>query len=89
MKSVDAIVAYLTSAVEDVTLGAVAASQVTPGSTLLEDLGLDSLDYASLMLMGEQWVGVKVAEDDVDWRKVATVEQLATLLYESQRADPA
>jgi len=46
---------------------------------LMADLGLDSLDYAVLMLQVETSLGVKITENDVIWSQVQTVAQLADL----------
>lgn len=89
MKTVSDIEAYLAKGVSEITLGAVLPDEVTSDLGLISDLGLDSLDYASLMLMAESWVGVNVAEESVNWREVRSVRQLALLLHGLQDADPS
>lgn len=89
MKTVSEIEAYLATGVSEITLGEVLPESVTPDMGLISDLGLDSLDYASLMLMAEGWLGVTVAEESVNWREVRSVRQLALLLHGLQDADPS
>jgi acyl carrier protein len=86
MRSIDEIEQKLSLLIEDATLGAVKAEAVRSDQALLEDLGLDSLDYATTMLGCEEWLGVKIDESTVEWREVRTVRQLADLLNRSQRA---
>jgi acyl carrier protein len=75
-------IAYL---IEEVTFGEITPESISQDKSLIKDLGLDSLDYASVMLGCEKWVGIRVNEKAVDWREVQTVEQLAVLMYESQK----
>ncbi len=84
MKNVDEIERYLAGEIADIRLGAVAAADVTADSSLMGELGLDSLDYATVVLGSEQWLGTKVSEDGVQWRDLQTVGQLAEFLYRSQ-----
>lgn len=71
--------------IEEVTLGAVSRSSVNSELRLMDDLGLDSLDYASVMLSCEKWLQCKVNEAQVDWRGVRTVGQLAEVMCRSQK----
>jgi len=57
---------------------------VSAGQRLLDDLGLDSLDYATVLLSCEQWLGIAIDEDGIDWRTVATVEELADFFLEQR-----
>ena len=77
------VIAFLKDEIEQITLGRCVASKIQDDARIMIDLGLDSLDYAALMLSGESFLRVKVNEATVDWRKVATVSELATLLYSS------
>lgn len=86
MKTREEIEKFLGEAAEEITLGQVSAKDVGPETQLLVDLALDSLDYATLMLMCEHWLGGRVDESSVDWRGVATVRQLSEILYRSQSA---
>lgn len=70
--------------IEVTTLGRIKSAEVQASQSLLGDLGLDSLDYATTMLSCEEWLGAKVREGAVDWRTVRTVADLASLLFRSQ-----
>lgn len=85
MHSIEEIGHEITVLISEVTLGRVASDQVTANCTLIADIGLDSLDYATVMLRCEKWLGAKVEEAAVDWRQILTVADLASLLYRSQR----
>lgn len=84
MKSRDEITTYLTSQIEEIKLGTVAADQIAGDQRLIQDLGLDSLDYATCLLACEKWLGIKVREDGVDWGAIQTVDQLAQFLEQQQ-----
>ena len=84
MKELSEIIEYLNEAVVEATLGNLGKETITGDSLLMEDLGLDSLDYASVMLAGETFVEHKVNENNVNWREVRSVAQLAELLYKCQ-----
>jgi len=75
----------IASLISEVTLGRVEPDQVRADLALIADIGLDSLDYATVMLRCEKWLGVRVDEAAVDWRLVLTVGDLAALLHRSQR----
>jgi acyl carrier protein len=74
------IVSFLASAIEEVTLGAQPAADVGPATHILDDTEVDSLDFATIVLMTEEWLGIQVGEDDVDWTEVATIGALARFL---------
>jgi acyl carrier protein len=76
---------YVQAMVEEVVLGRVKAADVLPHARLIDDRKLDSLDYASVLLATETWLGVRASEDDVDWSALATVDQLCDFLARSQR----
>jgi len=48
-----------------------AATEVTPDANLKKDLGIDSLDYAELVMEFEQAFDIRIPDDDA--------EQLATV----------
>lgn len=85
MKKKSEIVAKIQEAIEEVSLGEIPVSRATPESRLIGDLGMDSLDYASVMLAVERWSGIKIREDSVDWSAVQTVDQLADLFIGHQQ----
>ena len=80
MRTRDEVRDHVRRMIEEVSLGRVRAADVRSDSRLLDDLGLDSLDYATVLLATERWLGVRIAERDVDWRAMATVDQIAALL---------
>jgi len=84
MKSKDEIVEQIKILVEDISLGETPADAIAPDDRLIVDLGLDSLDYASVLLGCERWLGIKVREDGVDWSQITTVDQLAAFLAGQQ-----
>jgi acyl carrier protein len=85
MKTKSEIVKKIQETIEEVSLGAVTAEKALPESRIIGDLGLDSLDYATVMLSLERWSGVKIKEDSVNWATVQTVDQLAGLFEAHQQ----
>ena len=51
----------------------IASTEVTPEANLTKDLGIDSLDYAELVMEFEQEFNIKIP--DADAEQLATVEQ--------------
>lgn len=84
MKPLNDIINHLKLVIEDVSLGAIDRNTLTGDSVLL-DLGIDSLDFASIMLSGETFVSGKVNENNIEWRNVQTLLQLAQVLFECQK----
>ncbi len=84
MRTRSEIEAQICIEVEEATLGARSAAKIRSTDSLLNDLGLDSLDYATVLLSCERWLGVRVREDGVDWGSIATVGQLAEFLERQQ-----
>lgn len=58
--------------------------KISEKTKILEDLGLDSLDYVKLLLTVEKTLKTKVLEEGVDWSKVVTVSQLAELFQKKK-----
>lgn len=56
------------------------ASEIGEDAELINGLGIDSLDYATVLVTCESELNVSVVEDDVDWRNVRTVKELAAVL---------
>lgn len=79
MKSKQEIINFLKEQIHEITFEQVSKDSMTDNSVILE-LGLDSLDFAQLMLAGETFVGHKVNEKDINWANVRTIEQLADIL---------
>ena len=59
--------------------------EIADDEEIIAGLGLDSLDYASILIECEGVLGVSVAEDDIDWRIVRTVAQLAAVLEQGRK----
>jgi acyl carrier protein len=78
------IVNRIAEEVQSVTLNRVRANEVLEQHRLLNDLRLDSLGYATVLLRVESWLGVHVVEDYVDWLNIQTVAQMADFLEAQQ-----
>lgn len=50
-----------------------------PHTALLDEVGLDSLDYATVVVRTEDELGVKLREDGIDWPVVRTIGDLAAV----------
>ncbi len=48
-------------------------SEITPDASFVKDLGIDSLDYAELVMEFEQTFDIKIPDDDAD--KLQTIGQ--------------
>lgn len=48
-------------------------SEITPDASFVKDLGIDSLDYAELVMEFEQTFDIKIPDDDAD--KMQTIGQ--------------
>lgn len=82
MNDKDKIVDHLKKTIVEVTLGNVKEEDLTKSTLLMEDLNLDSLDYASVMLAGEEFSGKKLNEDQINWRDIKTIDDLASLFLD-------
>lgn len=49
----------------------IAETEVTPDANLIKDLGIDSLDYAELVMEFEQTFNIRIPDDDAE--KIMTV----------------
>lgn len=61
------------------------ASDIGDDEEIIAGLGIDSLDYASVLIECETILKISVQEDDIDWRRIRTVSQLADLLAASRK----
>lgn len=84
MKQTAEIIQFIKNTIEEISLGNLKSGDIQDSDKLLE-LGLDSLDFATIMLSTESFVGFKVNENNVNWRQIATVQQLAELLWTCQK----
>jgi acyl carrier protein len=82
-----AIIQLLKSTLADLESVTVSASQIKDDDELIAGLGIDSLDYATVLVTCESELGVSVMEDDIDWRAVRTIKDLAEVLAKATPAD--
>jgi acyl carrier protein len=73
------ILEFLIAEAHKIRTAQLANVEVTASSRIMDDLGFDSLDYATLMLSCESWSGVRLSEKHIDWSQIQTVDALATL----------
>jgi acyl carrier protein len=86
LKTEAEIIEHAKSLISEISLGRLMAVEIQARQRIIGDLGLDSLDYASLLLGCEEWLGIKVREESVDWSKITTVGELASFLHGQQDA---
>lgn len=55
-------------------------SEITPDASFVKDLGIDSLDYAELVMEFEQTFDIKIPDDDAD--KMQTIGQAIAYIQE-------
>lgn len=84
MKTVEEIERHIAELVGEISLGTRRPDDIRGEDRLIGNLGLDSLDYASVLLGCERWLGIKVREDGVNWGKISTVATLAAFLASQQ-----
>lgn len=53
-------------------------SQITPDASFVKDLGIDSLDYAELVMELEQTFDIKIPDDDAE--KMQTIGQAVSYI---------
>lgn len=56
----------------------IAATEVTPDANLIKDLGIDSLDYAELVMEFEHTFDIRIPDDDAE--QLGTVKQAVTYI---------
>ena len=56
----------------------VAADQVTPGASFIEDLGADSLDIVELVMALEEEYGMEISDEDAE--KIRTVQDVVNYI---------
>ncbi|MBL7846136.1 MAG: acyl carrier protein [Cyclobacteriaceae bacterium] len=59
-------------------------SEITPDASFVKDLGIDSLDYAELVMEFEQTFDIKIPDDDAD--KLQTIGQAVTYIEDKLKA---
>jgi acyl carrier protein len=58
----------------------IAATEVTPDANLIKDLGIDSLDYAELVMEFEQTFDIRIPDNDAEL--LGTVNQAVQYISE-------
>lgn len=58
----------------------ISESEITPEANFVKDLGIDSLDYAELVMEFEQTFDIKIPDDDAE--KMQTIGQAVTYIKE-------
>jgi len=66
--------------VEDILVNklGIASTEVTPDANLIKDLGIDSLDYAELVMEFEQTFDIRIPDNDAEL--LSTVNQAITYI---------
>lgn len=86
MKTREEIQKKVAQEIQDITFGQVNITDSGNSSLgLISDLGLDSLDYAALMVSVEEWLDVKVPEGNVDWNQLASADQFTEFMFSLQK----
>lgn len=79
MKKREDILEFILHEIHEVSLGQLPPDQISPEANLLDELGLDSLDYATIVLSTERWTGVRVMDRVDDWSTVRSPADLVRL----------
>jgi acyl carrier protein len=59
-------------------------SEITPDASFVKDLGIDSLDYAELVMEFEQTFDIKIPDDDAE--KMQTIGQAVAYIQGKLRS---
>lgn len=59
-------------------------SEITPDASFVKDLGIDSLDYAELVMEFEQTFDIKIPDDDAE--KMQTIGQAVAYIQGKLKA---
>lgn len=59
-------------------------SEITPDASFVKDLGIDSLDYAELVMEFEQTFDIKIPDDDAE--KMQTIGQAVAYIQSKLKA---
>lgn len=63
----------------------IAETEITPDANLVRDLGIDSLDYAELVMEFEQSFNIRIPDEDAE--RLATVKEAANYI-EKKLSEP-
>ncbi len=64
----------------------ISESEITPDASFVKDLGIDSLDYAELVMEFEQTFDIKIPDDDAD--KLQTIGQAVAYIKDKLEKTP-
>lgn len=59
-------------------------SEITPDASFVKDLGIDSLDYAELVMEFEQTFDIKIPDDDAE--KMQTIGEAVSYIQSKLKA---
>ena len=62
----------------------IAESEINPDANLIKDLGIDSLDYAEIVMDFEQTFDIRIPDDDAE--KLATIGAAVNYIEEKLKA---
>ncbi|MBX2947214.1 MAG: acyl carrier protein [Cyclobacteriaceae bacterium] len=62
----------------------IAESEINPEANLVKDLGIDSLDYAEIVMDFEQTFDIRIPDDDAE--KLATIGAAVNYIEEKLKA---
>lgn len=62
----------------------IAESEITPDANFVKDLGIDSLDYAEIVMEFEQTFDIRIPDDDAE--KLQTFGQAVKYIQEKVKA---
>ncbi|VAW28038.1 Acyl carrier protein [hydrothermal vent metagenome] len=57
----------------------IAKTEITPDANLVKDLGIDSLDYAELVMEFEQTFDIRIPDDDAE--QIDTIETAISYIH--------
>ncbi len=57
----------------------IAETEITPDANLVKDLGIDSLDYAELVMEFEQAFDIRIPDDDAE--QIDTIESAINYIH--------
>lgn len=65
----------------------ISESEITPDANLVKDLGIDSLDYAEIVMDFEQTFDIKIPDDDAE--KLSTIGNAVKYIEDKLKDLPA
>lgn len=63
----------------------IAETEITPDANLVRDLGIDSLDYAELVMEFEQNFNIRIPDEDAE--KLGTIKEAVNYIEQKVEAD--